>query len=71
MDFCCTSPYNTNYWSDNNYDFPTELIDFYGAFRACVRAKIAIWHLADCAPGEREHWRQRARDYLGLAGART
>ena len=50
---------------------PTELIDFYGAFRACVRAKIAIWHLADCAPGEREHWRQRARDYLGLAGART
>lgn len=50
---------------------PTELIDFYGAFRACVRAKIAIWHLADCAPGELEDWRQRARDYLGLAGART
>lgn len=50
---------------------PTELFDFYGAFRACVRAKIAIWHLADCAPGELEDWRQRARDYLGLAGART
>jgi aminoglycoside phosphotransferase family enzyme len=50
---------------------PKELIDFYRAFRSCVRAKIAIWHLADCAPGELEHWRQRARDYLGLAGART
>lgn len=50
---------------------PKELIDFYRAFRACVRAKIAIWHLADCTPGELEHWRQRARDYLGLAGART
>ena len=45
---------------------PTELIDFYRTFRACVRARIAIWHLADCTPGEREHWRQRARDYLGL-----
>jgi aminoglycoside phosphotransferase family enzyme len=50
---------------------PKELIDFYRAFRSCVRAKIAIWHLADCTPGELEHWRQRARDYLGLAGART
>ena len=49
---------------------PTELIDFYRVFRACVRAKIAIWHLADCAPREREHWRQRAKDYLGLAGSR-
>lgn len=45
---------------------PAELIDFYRTFRAGVRARIAIWHLADCTPGEREHWRQRARDYLGL-----
>jgi len=50
---------------------PTELMDFYRTFRACVRAKIAIWHLADCAPGEREHWRQRARDYLELAERRV
>lgn len=49
---------------------PAELSDFYRSFRACVRAKIAIWHLADCAPGEREHWRQRAGDYLALAACR-
>jgi aminoglycoside phosphotransferase family enzyme len=49
---------------------PAELSDFYRTFRACVRAKIAIWHLADCTPGEREHWRQRAGDYLRLAGSR-
>lgn len=50
---------------------PTALLDFYRVFRACVRARIAIWHLADCAANEGERWRQRARDYLALAGART
>ena len=49
---------------------PAPLIAFYQVLRAGVRAKIAIWHLADCTPGEREHWRQRARDYLALAERR-
>ena len=56
------------YQTESGDRCPPELIDFYRAFRACVRAKIAIWHLADCTPGEREHWRQRARDYLELGG---
>lgn len=46
---------------------PAELIWFYKAFRACLRAKIAIWHIADHEVRETEKWRQRARDYLGLA----
>lgn len=54
----------------NHDDCPAKVIDFYRIFRACVRARIAIWHLADCAPATREHWRQRTRDYLGLAARR-
>jgi aminoglycoside phosphotransferase family enzyme len=59
-----------HYQAANADRCPPELIDFYRAFRACVRARIAIWHLADCAANEGERWRQRARDYLALAGAR-
>lgn len=60
-----------HYQATNADRCPPELTDFYRAFRACVRARIAIWHLADCAANEGERWRQRARDYLALAGART
>lgn len=50
-------------------DCPDALIHFYTVFRACLRAKIAIWHLADCAPAERDHWSERARSYLDLAAS--
>jgi len=43
------------------------LIAFYKIFRACLRAKIAVWHITDPALNNPEHWRQRARDYLALA----
>lgn len=50
-------------------DCPAALMHFYTVFRACLRAKIAIWHLADCLPAEREHWSERARSYLDLAAS--
>ncbi len=44
-----------------------ELITFYKAFAAMVRAKLSAWHLAD--PGERgaRHWHERIQIYLGYA----
>lgn len=46
---------------------PPQLLHFYRAFRAFVRAKLAVWHLWDGIPAEREHWYGRARTYLDLA----
>lgn len=43
------------------------LIAFYKIFRACLRAKIALWHIVDPALNNPQHWRQRAHDYLALA----
>jgi len=45
----------------------TGLTWFYRAFRACLRAKIAIWHIADHGLRDIERWRRRADDYLDLA----
>ena len=46
---------------------PDTLVHFYQSYRACVRARIAIWHLDD--PGVRgpSNWLRRAADYLQLA----
>jgi aminoglycoside phosphotransferase family enzyme len=44
-----------------------ELIAFYKVFRACLRAKIAIWHIVDHDVSDTERWRVRAYDYLRLA----
>ncbi|HUL96609.1 MAG TPA: hypothetical protein VLT89_11385 [Usitatibacter sp.] len=43
------------------------LVHFYKSVHACVRAKLAIWHLAE--PGARgtEEWTRRAAHYLRLA----
>jgi aminoglycoside phosphotransferase family enzyme len=43
------------------------LLDFYRSFRACVRARIAIRHLADASPREPARWSAQARAYLALA----
>ncbi|MDP2241991.1 MAG: hypothetical protein Q8K18_17790 [Burkholderiales bacterium] len=48
---------------------PDALIWFYKAFRACLRAKIAIWHITDHQVRDTNKWRQRAIDYLELADA--
>lgn len=44
-----------------------KLVFFYKTFRACVRARIAIWHIADHDVRETGKWRSRALDYLDLA----
>jgi aminoglycoside phosphotransferase family enzyme/predicted kinase len=46
---------------------PAVLVHFYQSYRACVRAKIAIRHLADAAPREPAKWPAQARAYLALA----
>ncbi|MDT8388106.1 MAG: hypothetical protein RQ736_11360 [Thiogranum sp.] len=45
----------------------TGLIAFYKVYQACLRAKIAIWHLDDPVVDDHQHWKQRACDYLSLA----
>jgi aminoglycoside phosphotransferase family enzyme len=50
---------------------PDTLMQFYTVFRACLRAKIAIWHLADCPASEYPRWSDRARSYLDLAARYT
>lgn len=57
-------------YRDVTGDAPAEdLIAFYKAYRACVRAKIAIWHLRDGPPREPAKWPALARTYLDLASA--
>ncbi|MGJ0489981.1 hypothetical protein [Methylobacter sp.] len=46
---------------------PIELIVFYKAFRACLRAKIAVWHTVDHDVQDHQHWLRLARTYLDLA----
>lgn len=46
---------------------PGPLIDFYKVFRACLRAKIALWHTDDHKVIDHDKWRERAREYLELA----
>lgn len=46
---------------------PAVLIRFYMAYRACLRARLAILHTRECAPAARRFWRERASGYLRLA----
>lgn len=48
---------------------PEALLSFYQSHRACVRAKIAAWHLDDDGIRERTKWSERAGQYLRLARA--
>ena len=49
-------------------DYPPQLlVRFYQTYRAQMRAKLAIWHLADCDPGDHDKWVQRSKAYLRLA----
>ena len=46
---------------------PAPLLAFYQSYRACVRAKLAIWHLNDPAPREPSKWAAHAQNYLRIA----
>jgi len=48
---------------------PPALVMFYKAFRASLRARLAIWHLADDGIVSTDKWRQRAREYLAAAAS--
>jgi aminoglycoside phosphotransferase family enzyme len=57
-----------NYYSETAGDVcSTELIEFYKAFRACLRAKIAVWHIADHQVQDHQRWLRLAQTYLDLA----
>jgi aminoglycoside phosphotransferase family enzyme len=56
-----------NYFDYSGDSCPAALIRFYRLFRACLRAKIAVWHIDDHRIREVEKWRQRAMDYLSIA----
>jgi aminoglycoside phosphotransferase family enzyme len=46
---------------------PDALVHFYQSYRACMRAKIAIWHLKEPSLTAPSKWTMQARDYLRLA----
>ena len=46
---------------------PARLIDFYKAYRALLRANLAIQHLRDEDISDPEKWRRRTAEYLKLA----
>lgn len=46
---------------------PPRLVYFYKAYRGCIRARLAIWHLRDLERSVWPHWRAVAEGYLRLA----
>ena len=46
---------------------PATLVHFYQSYRACVRAKIAMWHLNDPVVRDPQKWPAHALDCLRLA----
>jgi len=47
---------------------PDPLLGFYRSHRACLRAKLSLWHLKDRDVRAPEKWRSRGASYLALAG---
>jgi aminoglycoside phosphotransferase family enzyme len=42
-------------------------MEFYRAYHAVVRAKIAVWHLNDVTIPDGAHWIAKAEQYLTMA----
>jgi aminoglycoside phosphotransferase family enzyme len=56
-------------YSEATGDRPhVSLLDFYKRYHACVRAKIAIWHLQDESIEDGSKWIAKANRYLSMAG---
>jgi len=49
-------------------DPDARLVHFHKSLTACVRAKLAVWHVTDPGPKGPAEWRRRASEYLRLAG---
>jgi aminoglycoside phosphotransferase family enzyme len=52
----------------NDHDLPPALYHFYRCYRATLRARLAIAHLAEPRPRTPEKWPRLARAYLAIAG---
>jgi aminoglycoside phosphotransferase family enzyme len=48
-------------------DPPQRLVNFYKAYRACLRARLAICHTRELAKVDWPKWQDRANNYLRLA----
>ena len=46
---------------------PPRILAFYKAYRALVRAQLALWHVLDPAVRDSAPWHARAREYLDLS----
>lgn len=46
---------------------PPALVAFYKAYRATLRAKLAIWHVRELPRAEWPKWQSRAGEYVALA----
>jgi aminoglycoside phosphotransferase family enzyme len=55
-------------YAEQSGDSPApELVHFYQSHRACMRAKIAIWHLKEPERSDGAKWTMQANEYLRLA----
>jgi uncharacterized protein len=50
-------------------EFNHDLISFYRSYRACLRARLCLWHLDDIRVPDKEKYLSRGRIYLTLAKA--
>jgi aminoglycoside phosphotransferase family enzyme len=50
---------------------PPALVHFYQSHRACMRAKIAIWHLKEPERSDGGKWTAQAHEYLRLADSHS
>lgn len=55
------------YLEDGDDRASEALIDFFMSWRAALRAKLALWHLADRLVADPAKWRRQADEYLDLA----
>ena len=54
-------------YSKETGDRPSNrLLQFYKSYHACIRAKIAVWHLRDDNIRDRAIWTDKATKYLNL-----
>ena len=61
-----------NRYSEETGDRPSEkLLAFYKSYHACVRAKIAVWHLKDNSTRDSDTWITKATDYLSVVSTVT
>jgi aminoglycoside phosphotransferase family enzyme len=50
---------------------PERLLAFYKSYHACMRAKIAVWHLKEPDVHDATQWTQKAQHYLRLVARLT